>query len=166
MVQYLIMFNPDTPICSQEINQQKTVEQMVSQIEATEPQIEWQTYIPDKQYGVVIKLPFNCSITGTLNLDEKKQASIYLDVFEVNEKLRGRGIGSKLIKLLIDEGKKYEAQSLSGHFTSVSALKALSKVVGESNPRFTDRYTGKEISTPNLKDSNVKVDAMVKVNLV
>lgn len=136
-------------------------EQMLREINEAVPNVEWQTYIPEKQFGVVIKLPFECSITGTLTI-EKEKRNLYLDIFYVNEKLRGHGIGPRLIKLLIDEGRKYGASTLSGRFTSEAALKSLSKVAGEKNLRFSSLSTGEILSTPynseNQVDLNVAVD--------
>jgi len=140
-----------------------TTKQMIKNVETAAPIIDWQAY-SEKQFSLEIRLPYDCFIAGTLTETNNKH-SFYIEMFIVNEKLRGRGIGSNLIKLLINEITKRGVTTLSGHFTSEGAIKALAKIIGEDNLHYSDRYTGKELITPYTEYEANPVDAIVTVDL-
>lgn len=100
------------------------------------PRVAWVTYVPDRQYGVVISLPHECSVSGTLTYREDGTADLYVDIFHVHEALQRRGIGGRLMRALIKEGLEYGASTLSGHVTSKSALATRARVFGPKNLYF------------------------------
>lgn len=120
----------------------------IQEIQTAEPDVKWTTHIPDTQYGVVINLPYDCFISATLQYDAQGKGYLYIDMFGVNPKLKstgkgeGAGIGTRLLKLLIAEGKKYGAESLGGHIISKAALAVRAKVCGEKNLSYYSHETG------------------------
>lgn len=70
------------------------------------------------------------------------------------------------MSLLIEEGKKYGAKTISGHITSRAALKALAKAVGEEDLKFFNRATGETIATTYEKEiKKDQADYLVKADL-
>ena len=131
---------------------EKEIANMLEQIKNAEPEIEWQTYIPDKQFGVVIKLPHECFISATLNIDDAGSRRMYIDIFQANKKLRGTargdssGIGKRLLTSLVEEAKKYNVTKLAGHTTSKSALATRARVCGQENLAFYKHGTIKKVN--------------------
>jgi len=144
-------------------DEKSEINSMLAAVELASPDVDWKIYIPEKQYGVVIKLPYDCFITGTLNIGENEQNDIYIDMVSVNEKLRSNGIGPKLERLLAEEAKKYGAVSLSGHITSEEALSARMKAFEGSEIEFSDRATGKPLGS--ALNSDGKIDCIAKIRL-
>ena len=128
-------------------SEQPDVEAWAAEVAATAPNVDWKTYIQDKQYGVVISLPHECSITGTLTIDEGEKSTLKIDMIKVHELLRGqrRGIGERLLRALVSETKKYGAQRIVGHVTSKSALAVRAKVFGKENLQFHNHITGDRV---------------------
>ena len=122
-------------------------EKMLRDIETATPNVMWNTYIPNKQFGVVISLPHGCSITGTLTYDDSNSAAMYIDMFTVSGALQGKGLGAMLVRLLAKEAREYGATSISGNITSKSALGAMAKATGKNNLLFFNRATGAAIGT-------------------
>lgn len=163
---------PESNITTQNI--EKTSEQMLEEIQKAKPQVEWVTYVPDKQYGTTISLPFGCHISGSLNYlnNERTQAQMYIDMFKVNEQIQRGGIGTRLLQSLAVEGKKYGATELYGHVTSESVLKTRAKVFGKENLRFFNHYTKKPVginyeeALKNSSDGRVDFDVEVDLTAI
>ena len=114
----------------------------LKEIVEAQPEFIWTIETPDKHYGLVVKLPHQCVISGTLNIEDK---SMKIDMFMVNERLRGKGVGAKLLTELAKQAKEYEAKILFGHVTSKSALVTRAKVFGQVNLRFYSPHSGEKI---------------------
>ena len=104
---------------------------------------EWVTYVPEQYYGLVIDAPGIGSIAASLSVgsgeDARESRSLYIDMFTADQP--GQGQGKQLIQLLTEEGRKFGATSLSGHFTSAEALGAFATVMGHDNVKFYERYS-------------------------
>ncbi len=153
----------------------------LQEIANAEPDIEWATYIPEKSYGVVISLPHECTISGTLNIQDDGSRTMKIDIFQVNEKLRskgagtGSGIGTRLLEALVRESKKYEVSTLFGHITSKSALATRAKVCGKKNLEFYNHHTGEKLNKAydeimseksNTEEENLDYDVAVDLTKV
>ncbi len=141
---------------------------MTVEIRTAAPKVEWQTYIPEKQYGVLISLPYDCTITATLTYldDTHEQAEIYVDMFQVNDRLQGQGIGTRLMQALIHESMQYGAISMRGHVTSLSALKTRARIFGPANLHFYDHVTRQKLNiSAEQAMASERVDFDVVVDL-
>ena len=151
----------------------------LKEIEQSDPSIDWEIYIPEKQFGVVISLPHECFITATLNIDDEGGRSMYIDIFQVDPKLRGKskgegaGIGTRLLQTLIEQAKIYDVSVLSGHFTSKSALATLARVCGNERLDFyshggtkkVDKTFGEIMSESDSKNSGrIDYDVVSQIN--
>lgn len=142
------------------------ISQMFKEVQEATPEVKWETNIPKEQYGVIIELPHSCFISATLTYKSEKEANLYIDMFSVNDKLQGKGIGSRLLKSLIVEATEYGATSLSGHITAHGALKAQAKVCGEDNLKFFKRFSDEQLNlTLNEVMAEEKVDYIVVSDL-
>lgn len=121
---------------------QSVVDSSLEEIRIADPKVEWKIYIPDKQWGVVVSLPHDCFIVGTLTESDKGKMWMKIDMFQVNEALRGAGVGERLLRILADEAKQYGAGVLVGHVTSKAALATRKKVFGEEGMVFRSHVTG------------------------
>jgi len=118
---------------------------LIEEIAKARPKASWKTYIPDQQYGVVITLPHENFISGTLTDINNSERQIYIDMFNVPDNLQKQGLGTKLLKSLTAEAKYYNATMLNGHITSDSALKTTAKVFDKENLQFYNHVTGKKL---------------------
>lgn len=98
-----------------------------------EPTIEWQVYIPDKQFGVMISLSESSHITGTLTILDDGTSEFKIDMITVAAAVQKRGIGTRLLELLLQEAQKYNADFLTGNVTSIAALKTRARLFGPEN---------------------------------
>lgn len=135
-------------------------EQAQPQIEtAADLDTEWVTYVPDRQYGVNIASPEIGAITATLTIGPETASpgsALYIDMFVAKQP--GQGSGKKLIQLLKQEGQKYGARSISGHFTSKAALGAFVSVMGNARLHFRDAYRNRYSGTA----TQVTIDEAMK----
>jgi len=121
--------------------EEKETEAWLEEIEHAEPSIEWKTYVPERQFGVII----------LLNVNDAGERSMYIDIFQVHPRLRGKnrgdsaGIGSRLLTSLVSEARKYEVSTLGGHFTSKSALATQARVCGRESLNFFKHGTSERV---------------------
>ncbi len=95
-------------------------------------------------YSVIIGEPGVGRATGTLNdYGDTAPRSIYVDMFAADTP--GNHSGTRLLELLRDEGRKYGATSMSGHFISPASLGAFLNVV-DGEVSFRPRYSHEPIS--------------------
>lgn len=103
--------------------------------------VDWQRHSEDVA-SVVITEPEVGHVTGTLHRYEQPQgSSIYVDMFVADSP--GNGGGKRLLELLKQQGLKYGATRMGGHFTSQASLGAFLRVTEGSDLVFRRRY-GKE----------------------
>lgn len=136
---------------------------LLGEIAKAKPKALWVTYIPDKQYGVVIRLPHENLISGTFTYGDKSQHQMYIDIFKVNDELQKGGLGTRLLKTLTAEAKYYGAKTLNGHITSESALRTEANIFGKENLRFSNHRTGEKLDITyeqalKAPDFNVAID--------
>ncbi len=133
-------------------------EKMKQKIESAQPSVEWVTYVPDKQYGVIVSLPYNCRISATLDYREDDRVILYIDMFTVNERIQKNGIGTRLLKALANEAKQYGTTELYGNITSLPALKTRANVFGSEHLEFYNHVT-KEKMDMSFEDALLYADA-------
>lgn len=151
---------------------EKSPEQMLEDIQAARPVVEWVTYVPDKQYGAKVSLPHECFIGGNINYLDENKAQLYIDMFQVNEKIQKGGVGTRLLKSFVAEGKDYGATELYGHITSDSALKTRARVFGLENLEFYNHNTKERLpidfeqALASAKDGRVDYDVRIDLSKV
>lgn len=144
-------------------------EQILEEIQKAKPNVKWVTYEPDKKYGAKVSLPHECFISGNITYIDEKRAQLYIDMFQVNEKIQKGGIGTRLLKSFVAEGKDYGATELYGHITSDSALKTRARVFGAENLEFYNHNTKEKLpigfEQALASTENGRVDYDVRVDL-
>lgn len=136
---------------NENIGETVSVESMIEQINQAEPDITWYKVKENKEYDVVIKLPFGCLISAQLYVDDRERNHISIAMFQINEQLRSqerggsKGVGTRLLKILMDEAKKYEVVDIYGNVTSKAALATRAKVFGSKNLKFYNHITKQEV---------------------
>ena len=84
-----------------------------------------------------IDLPFDCSIGGQIyDTDKGKEMNVL--GFEVNQKLRNHGIGSRLLRILTAEAVGLGVATLKGSPMTEAALRTRGRVFGRENIIFLD----------------------------
>ena len=156
--------------------QTQNVDSLITEISKAKPQAQWHRSHPTLDiYDVSIRLPHDCLISGTLDASSgEENAEISVDIFQVNDVLQKKGIGTRLLQSLTTQGIKYGAKSLFGHVTSLSALKTRARVFGQDNLHFfTYNPLTKDRKSLNItfeqalaeSQANDKVDYGVSVDL-
>ncbi len=138
---------------------------LIEEVAKARPKASWKTYVPDQQYGVVITLPHENFISGTLIDKNNSERQIYIDMFQVPDELQKQGIGTRLLKLLVAEAKYYDADTLGGHITGDSALKTTAKVFGKENLQFYNHVTGKKLDQTYEQALKENPDVNIVVDL-
>jgi GNAT superfamily N-acetyltransferase len=162
----------EQPVQESEAVSEQTPEKMLEDIQAAHPKAEWVTYIQDKQYGATVSLPHECSISGNITYLNEENARLYIDMFQVNEKIQKGGVGTRLLKSFVAEGKDYGATELYGHITSDSALKTRARVFGKENLEFYNHYTKEKLTITfeealaSAEDGRVDYDVRVDLGKV
>lgn len=134
------------PSLGTETSEQKNIESWTEEVKNAEPEPKWTVEIPEKQYGLVIRLPHECFVSATLNVAGDQSRSIYIDYFQVNEKLKGQGIGTRLLQALREEARKFGVTTIGGHITSKAALAVRAKVFGKENITMYNHATGEPVN--------------------
>ena len=131
------------------------VHKKLEEIKSSEPKIA--IYDSPPKFELRIILPYENSIRATIT-----DGRAYIEYFIVNQELRGKGVGERLMKLLTVELKKRGIKILAGSLESVGALQTRLKIFGKENvnlhPDFevygnkaSDKYLSFEEATENIK---------------
>ena len=100
--------------------------QKIQEIQHAEPAV-----INGERHGhrvLMIQLPYGCYIAAAFVREGKELRTINFDVPEAFQK---QGIGERLLRILSKKGKEFGAETLTGHITSMGALKTRKKVFGD-----------------------------------
>jgi ribosomal protein S18 acetylase RimI-like enzyme len=143
----------------------------IEEIKNTRPTGAWSTIIEGREYILGINLlnpesPSNSFITGTLTyFPDLGRSQMKINNFKVAEGLQGHGIGTRLLRNLVAEAQAYDADSITGHVTSESALRTRAKVFGKDNLQFFDHITGEKLDTTyeEVLKENPNVDVVVDI---
>lgn len=95
---------------------------------------------PDR-YSLTVSLPYNCVINGILTFQNQdtNDSVLYINMFQVPDDYRGKGVGQRLMRSLVAKAKKYGATQVSGNVTSESSVRTRARVFGVDNLVFFQR---------------------------
>lgn len=105
---------------------EKPLEIMVEEITAAEPEVR--EFDMGSQLEIKVSLPYNNFIKAVI-----KEGRANIEYFLVQEEVRRKGVGERLMRRLALELKKREAKFLTGSLESEGALRTRLKVFGEDN---------------------------------
>jgi GNAT superfamily N-acetyltransferase len=112
------------------MDNEKPIELMLEEIMAATPEVVvYDTRSPLLE--IKVRLPYNNSILAIL-----KDGRAHVESFNVQEELRQKGIGERLMRFLTAELIKRGAKNLTGSLVSEGAVKTRVRVFGEDNVNF------------------------------
>lgn len=149
---------------------QKPIELKIEEINAAEPAVEWIETADRKYANVLISLPHDAFISAVANYE---QGMIFINDFSVPKDLQKSGIGSRLLKKLVELARQHSLKKISGNVRSVGGLKAFAKIMGENNVSLhpankpvSQHPDNSELSFSEVLEEGEKGDSYINYDIV
>jgi|GEM_PF-4941012 len=138
------MSNPDLPdatttdiplleTVSSDVNEITETHRMLAEVAAAAVEVGYFPVVGDNQCDFLISLPHNCSLDGYITFPDKGRPTAYLGNWNVNEKLRGNGIGRRLMEKFNQQAGMIGIAEISTSAVSPEGLRGVSSYFGFEN---------------------------------